>query len=283
MLARLLRFSIFGQWLIGAALACWFLPLWAALLLPVFTLLLVDTYSCLLSRDKNEPWSDWFRSLFGEYRAGIVIFLLRQPWTRKAPQRQGDGARIPVLLVHGYVCNHRIWDPIAARLRAQGHVVHAINLEPLFTSIDRYAEPIEAAVQGLLAHSGAKQVALVGHSMGGLAIRAWLRAHGTQRVARVVTLGTPHRGTQIPQHGKQSPNGRQMMWNSEWLNTLAASETDATRALFRIALSPQDNIVYPQRAQVLQGIAATVFPGRGHLELCLDEEVIAWVLKELSA
>jgi hypothetical protein len=49
-----------------------------------------------------------------------------------------------------------------------------------------------------------------------------------------------------------------------------------------IALSPQDNIAFPQREQVLPGAAVTVFEGRGHLELCIDGEVIQWVIEKLD-
>jgi triacylglycerol lipase len=124
-------------------------------------------------------------------------------------------------------------------------------------------------------------VALVGHSMGGLVIRAWMRAHGTQRVARVLTLGTPHAGTQIAP-GTHTPNGQQMGWRSTWLADLGGAETEVTRALIRIALTPQDNIVYPQRDQVLPGVEVTVFEGIGHLQMCLEKPVIDWVQGQLS-
>ncbi|MBC7917124.1 MAG: alpha/beta fold hydrolase [Rhodoferax sp.] len=296
MLAKLLRISIFTQLLIGAGLGYWLqsagcVPQWVgvciALSLPFAVMVLVDTWSGILSRGP-EPLSDWFRSLLGEYWAGIVVFILRQPWTTQTPvllPATGDANRIPVVLIHGYVCNHRIWDDVIPVLRAQGHAVHAVNLEPLYCSIDRYAPIVEAPVQALLAQSSHKQVALVGHSMGGLAIRAWLRVHGNDRAARVLTLGTPHVGTKIADAMPQSahtPNGKQMIWESDWLKELAEAETDATRTLFRIAITPQDNIVFPQRAQVLRGVEATVFPGIGHVQMCLDTDVINWVAGQLK-
>ncbi|OYT93833.1 MAG: permease [Burkholderiales bacterium PBB3] len=292
MLAKLLRNTIFTQVLLGLALgygfAVWVgLPTWVALgsaaLLPFAVMVLVDTYTACISRGA-EPWGAWVKSLMGEYWAGFVVFIFRQPWTTRAPSvlpGTGSSKRIPVVLVHGYMCNHRVWDDISEALRAQGHDVFAVNLEPLFTSIDNYAPIVESAVQALLAHSGQAQVALVGHSMGGLAIRAWLRAHGTARVARVLTLGTPHAGTQIPQH-MPSPNGRQMAWGSDWLKQLAAQESAATLALFRIAITPQDNIVYPQRAQVLPGLVPRVFEGIGHVQMCIEPDVIQWVQDQLK-
>ncbi len=292
MLAQLLRRAILAQLVLGGALAYWLhargtfstLEAWALVCaVPFGVMALVNIYTAAVSRGP-EPWGAWIQSLFGEFRAGVIIFLFRQPWTRKAPRvlpSTGTHKRIPVVLVHGYLCNHRVWDDVAPRLRAQGHDVLAVNLEPLFCSIDRYAEVVESAVQTLLTHSGQQQVALVGHSMGGLAIRAWLRTHGSARAARVLTLGTPHVGTQVPQHLK-TQNGIQMTWKSEWLHTLTGSETAAIHQLFHIGLTPQDNIVYPQRAQVLPNVTATVFEGIGHLQMCLDPRAIEWLKEQLA-
>jgi hypothetical protein len=74
-----------------------------------------------------------------------------------------------------------------------------------------------------------------------------------------------------------------MKWQSAWLKELAASETADTRSLIRIALTPQDNIVYPQRAQTLEGIEPKVFEGIGHLQMCTDSRVIDWIVAELGA
>jgi hypothetical protein len=108
-----------------------------------------------------------------------------------------------------------------------------------------------------------------------------MRRYGTADVARAITLGTPHVGTQV-NNFIATPNALQMAWQSAWLRELSASESDATRSLFRIALSPQDNIVFPQRAQTLPGVTPTVFEGHGHLQLCASKKVRAWVCQELA-
>jgi triacylglycerol lipase len=296
MLARSLRWIIALQMLLGLALGRWVFadttdPLMQLVgvvaqvfALPVEFALVAVVYTMLVSHTANEPAAHWWRALWGECQSGIRVFLLRQPWAFATPVVQlpsGAQPRIPVLLVHGYVCNHRLWDDMAPALQAQEHAVLAIDLEPVFASIDDYAPLVEQAVQTLRQQTGQDRVALVGHSMGGLAIRAWLRQYGSQHAAGVITLGTPHVGTQI--RAPFSPlNARQMAWNSTWLQTLAASESDATRGLFRIALSPQDNIVFPQRAQTLPGVVPVVFEGLGHLQLCSDARVRDWLCTELA-
>lgn len=292
MLARLLRFLLAIQALLGMALGyllhrwvhapLWGMAVWV-LALPLAVTLVLTLETSRRSRAPGTPMALWWAAVWGEFLAGVRIFLLRQPWTRGTPgvlPATITAQRLPVVLVHGYLCNHRIWDDVAADLLAQGHAVIAVNLEPLFTSIDDYAPIVETAVTTLLQATGARQVVLLGHSMGGLAIRAWMRAHGTTRVARVLTLGTPHAGTRV-EPNTRTPNGRQMLWHSPWLAALLAAEPPATRALVHIALTPQDNIVFPQREQVLPDVPVTEFPGIGHLQMCLDADVRAWVLKHI--
>ena len=292
MLASLLRRLIFIQAAAGAIVGFMlhrlsgttpWSPLFGALLAPLLTTLLASLVTGLKSKTRGEPLGAWLRAVWGEFWASVLIFVLRQPWTAETPHilpATGTTAQIPIVLVHGYVCNHRVWDTLAQGLRAQGHTVLAVNLEPLFTSIDKYVMPIEIAVMELCQQTGASQVALVGHSMGGLAIRSWMRACGVERVARVVTLGTPHAGTQIAP-GTRTPNGKQMGWQSAWLAELAASETDSVRSRMSIAITAQDNIVYPQRAQVMTGVETRVFDGMGHLQMCVDRSVREWVYAQL--
>jgi len=289
MLAKLLQRILLALTVAGAGLAI----LWhgasgdivlGALLLPWLAAVTATGYTMLRSRAPLEASAAFYRAWWGETIATFRTFVLRQPWANAAPRLLAAAttdAHVPVLLVHGYLCNHRVWDDMVPELRDAGHDVLAIDLEPLFVSIDQYVHAIEAGVQQLLQHSGQSRVVLVGHSMGGLAIRAWMRQFGDARVARVLTLGTPHAGTHLANANNTTTNGRQMAWNSIWLRGLAESESPARRALMRIALTAQDNIVFPQREQQLPAVSTTVFEGLGHLQLCSAPEVMDWILREL--
>ena len=299
MLARWLRFYYLFQLVLGAALGYVWLagvvPLALALLLgAVVWLFLIQAWVIAVSHGMSMSGgagartrvSGRWRLFWGELRAALTVFMLRQAWASAAPGVQhavGEAAypAVPVVLVHGYICNHRVWDDVIKALRQAGHSVLAVDLEPLFGSIDDYSPLIAQAVSDLQAATGAPQVALIGHSMGGLAIRAWMRSEGTARVAQVITLGTPHQGTRLVKL-PLTTNTAQMVWQSEWLRQLQASETPATRALMHLVLSTHDNIVYPQREQILAGAQVTEFKGLGHLELCLNPDVIAWLVAQLS-
>jgi len=287
-LAQQLKTLILIQAGIGA-LSGWLLsavtgtPLWPSIaLLAVLTpwgLLLLLCLYCAWLASPDRLSRAWWHALLGEWICATRLNLLRQPWVGSSPgilTGTTTVQRIPVLLVHGNLCNHSVWNEMAHHLRVQGHTVLAIDLEPVLAPIDQHTSALEQAVQALRAHTGTQQVALLGHSMGGLAIRAWLRQYGCQHAGAIITLGTPHVGTQLKQ-AMPTPNGAQMHWHSAWLQTLSSQETSATRALFHVAISAQDAIVFPQHAQTLEGIPPTVFEGLGHLQLCQAPAVMRWV------
>ena len=45
-----------------------------------------------------------------------------------------------------------------------------------------FADQVAAKIDAILAATGAARVAIVGHSMGGLVARAYLRRHGARKV-----------------------------------------------------------------------------------------------------
>lgn len=303
MLAQMLRWTLGVQWVLGALVvgwACGHLPLTgltsaAWLLLDGLAWVLVwqtvlVVVNVVLSAPPPPVWS-WWRVFASEFTAALRVYVLRMPWTRHPPevlppthaQPLGTSSTLPpnpllpVLLVHGLICNHRVWDSVSQALRDQGHSVLAVNLEPLFTSIDDYAPAVQHAVTNLCQTTGSKRVILVGHSMGGLAIRAWMRAHGTHQVAKVITLGTPHQGTRIRQW-MPTPNGTQMAWHSLWLAELERSESQATRQLMHLGLSRHDNVVFPQTEQTLAGAHVTEFRHVGHVAMCVDAGVVGWLV-----
>ena len=181
-----------------------------------------------------------------------------------------------VVLVHGFLCNRGVWLPWLPELRARGHAYVALTLEPAFGSVDDYVAAIDTAMRQVQAATGLPPV-LVGHSMGGLAARAWLRTLAqppAQRVHRILTLGTPHHGT-WPARFSHTTNGMQMRLDSPWLQALAASEGAAQRALFSCWYSDCDNIVYPTRSATLDGADNHLLQGLGHVHMLYAPQVRA--------
>jgi triacylglycerol esterase/lipase EstA (alpha/beta hydrolase family) len=202
-------------------------------------------------------------------------------------ERRIDGdTSLPVLLLHGYGANSGFWQTYSQQLQRAGISHAAIDLEPVLAGIDDYATVIEEAVQSLCRACGTAQVILLCHSMGGLAARAWLRACGSQRAARIITLGTPHFGSTLAGYGL-GKNARQVLTPagdaSSWIAQLDASENAELRSLFVSVGTRHDNIVSPQSSALLPGATNITLDLVGHVALGFDAGVGEQVLAEIMS
>jgi triacylglycerol esterase/lipase EstA (alpha/beta hydrolase family) len=220
------------------------------------------------------------RMLAEEFLASMLVTSWHVPRACAHMTVHPGSPRVPVLLVHGYGCNSGFWAHLAPLLDREGISHASIDLEPVAAGIDDYAPLIEARVRGLCAATGAARIAVVAHSMGGLAARAWMRTYGDARVAKLITLGTPHHGTALARFGPGA-NAAQMRRDSAWLRALAASETQDVRARIVSIYTHHDNIVAPQDSSVLPGARNVAFGGVGHVALGSNPRVLAEVLRIL--
>ena len=240
-------------------------------------------------RDELPPpsWQDVVGAWWGEVCSAPRVFCWQQPFRSQAMPDQligADGQR-GLVLVHGFVCNRGLWHRWLPRLRQLGIPYVAVNLEPVFGDIDDYAPQIEAAVVALQASTGLAPV-IVAHSMGGLAVRVWLRTRADSvdanpAVHHVVTLGTPHRGTALARFAFTS-NTRQMAWRSGWLDQLGAVEAPALRARFTCVYSNCDNIVFPTSAATLPHSAARALQACAHVQMVFRPEAFDEVMRHLG-
>ena len=224
-----------------------------------------------------------FAAWWDEIWTGLRVFCWRQPFRSNALpnrlERSASGKR-GVVLVHGFVCNRGLWNPWMRRLCNIDAPFVAINLEPVFGSIDAYVQPIDDAVAQLDALTGRPPI-IVAHSMGGLAVRAWLRdRQAEKRVHSVVTIGTPHGGTWLARFAV-TVNVRQMRQSSRWLHSLAASESAQRRAIFTCYFGHCDNIVFPASTAMLPGADNRHVPGVAHVHLAFQPTVYDEVLRRL--
>ncbi len=265
----------------------------AALLTSLRAAIIVNNY--VLSGALTQRMGDGSRApllplaarIVQEFICSMRCWFLLFPFARPRLIALPEDRSYPVLLLHGFGANSGFWRPLSARLRASGISHASIDLEPVLGSIDDYADLIDAQARLLCDATGATQLIVVGHSMGGLAARAWMRRHGSvgaTRVARVITLGTPHFGSWLASYGA-GRNARQMVPPGNdadaWLNRLAASETPALRQRILSIWSRHDNIVSPQQSAVLPGAAHVALDLVGHVALGFDPVVLDRVIREI--
>ncbi|MFA7279491.1 MAG: alpha/beta fold hydrolase [Sterolibacterium sp.] len=208
--------------------------------------------------------------------AALGIILLMQAFERIFVKQDApfNTTHAPMLLIHGYCCNRGFWWWLKPRLEAHGHSIATLSLEPLHGDIDGYAEQVARSVDRLCSATGASQVILVGHSMGGLVARAYLRRYGEFRVSRLVTLGTPHHGSTLAHLG-MGRNARQMTPGSAWLKEL--EQTPPSIACVSI-FSWHDNYVMPQDSAMLAGAQNIPLAGVGHLAMAISPVVLKALL-----
>ncbi|OYT98712.1 MAG: permease [Burkholderiales bacterium PBB1] len=210
------------------------------------------------------------------------VFYWLQPFR---PQAIGDQlgssqGRRAVVLIHGLVCNRGFWNPWMRRLRSLGIPCIAINLEPIFGTIDDGVEAIDAAVRQATQATGLAPV-IVTHSMGGLSVRAWLRARSADdRVHRIITIAAPHHGTALAKLAT-SDVARRMRIGSPWLTELAGTEPPSRYCQFTCFYGHCDNIVFPTCHATLPGADNRHVPASGHIQMAHRAEVFREVMRWL--
>lgn len=226
-----------------------------------------------------------WRAWRAECVTGLRVFCVQQAFRHRSEPDflPSASAQRGVLLIHGLVCNRGLWNSWLRALRERGIPVLAPSVEPPFGLIDSWAPAIDAAVRHLHAVTG-KPVLIVAHSMGGLAVRAWLRQGGDPAlVQRVITIGSPHRGTWLARFGL-SPNARQLQLDSPWLRALARDEATVPHGVpFTCYFSDCDNLVFPPSVASLPGAGNRLLRGWAHVDLLDAPELLAAVLGYASA
>lgn len=135
---------------------------------------------------------------------------------------ESDEERVPLVMLHGWNSDSGIWDQLRILLKKDAGYSNADFLAPNMAD----DQPIEALARSLAEnierHSFTDRIDIVAHSMGGLVARSML-AQGlieTNRVRRLITLGTPHYGVtlggsslSIDEQSAQMVLGSTFLWN----------------------------------------------------------------------
>jgi triacylglycerol esterase/lipase EstA (alpha/beta hydrolase family) len=222
------------------------------------------------------------RLVWEEYRALAGAPPRLMFYRHFVPDPAPAAVAVPVLLVHGVLCNAGIWARFARFLSRHGiDGVYSLSYGPPLASIESFAAQLAAKLDEIIAATNARSVAIVAHSMGGLVVRAYLRRHGHARIARVLTIGSPHHGSMFAWF-VPGVSLAQMRPGNDWLADLNRRRLDP--ALRFVSLwSWHDSMVAPQTSSELPGAVDVVLRGVGHNALLGDASVFAFALGEITA
>ena len=203
----------------------------------------------------------------------------------------------PVVLVPGYGGNGRSLSELESALQDAGRDVTILRLSGDGRGdLAVQAEVLEDAVDVALERTGAESVDVVGYSAGGLVARLWVKEYGGDALARrVVTLGSPHHGTELAGYASDISADscpaacEQMAPDSSFLRRLNAQDETPDGPLWVSIWTADDTVVSPPSSARLDGalnfVIQDVCPRNGeltHSDLPSDPAVIASVIVEVD-
>jgi triacylglycerol lipase len=205
----------------------------------------------------------------------------------------------PVIVVGGLIGVSVAYEPIAARLRADGFRVSIYQLPGLgFGDITESARAFAGYVDQVRAATGAARVDLVTHSEGGLVSRWYVKfLGGADKVARYISLGSPQQGTYVANIlrfiGLGSCAGivacQQMSVGSAFLANLNGGDDTPGAVRWTTVRTNQDELVLPIGNAALADGATNVLvqawcPLRlvGHVGLAFDGTTYTVVRQALT-
>ncbi|MFD7292826.1 lipase family alpha/beta hydrolase [Streptomyces sp. NPDC059897] len=221
--------------------------------------------------------------------AGAEVGLEDDPaGTAADAPRLPTPAKPPVLLLHGFIDNRSVFVLLRRSLAQHGRQhAESLNYSPLTCDIRAAAALLARHVEEICERSGRDRVDIVGHSLGGLIARYYVQClGGDTRVRTLVTLGTPHGGTQVAPLADAHPIVRQMRPGSSVVEELKRP-APGCRTRFVSFWSDLDQLMLPletacvDHADLLaQNVRVT---GIGHLALPVHPAVATGIRQALDA
>ena len=200
----------------------------------------------------------------------------------EAPEEAGAWSN-PIILVHGYIGGYGLtpWYKLKSRLRSWGcpsnYIFEMRFSDVLGSNVDNAYE-LRDYVNYVLAVTGASKVDLIGHSMGGLSSRYYIRnLGGRYKVDDYVSLGTPQRGTWMAILGVLTEGGREMIPGSSFLNALNSGDETPGSVNYRAIYAYWDELCQPYwYCKLYDGATNKGKYWVGHIGLLFDYTVAKW-------
>jgi len=160
-----------------------------------------------------------------------------------------DSHPVPVMLVHGFLGDATNFATLRRHLFRHGiRRFSCFGYRPRL-DYQRLARVFGEHVEAVCRDTGATQVDVIAHSLGGLVARYFVQTGGRRSVRRLVTLGTPY---------------------------LASANPSQELSVF----AEHDVLVPPPRDGARR--RAHVVPACGHLGLLTDERAVAAIVRHLT-
>lgn len=220
------------------------------------------------------------RATFAEWAMSAAVSAWRLSGFLPLPGARVRGPR-PVIVLHGYAMNRASFAPLSFRL-ARARLGPIVGFE--YWTLGRTAAAARQLgwfVDHVQALTGANQVDIVGHSMGGVVARYYVALLGGDGpVKNLVTIGSPHGGTDVSAVGIGHAN-RELKTGSRLITRLSLAPLPRYTRVCTIE-SRADALVPAARQRELAGAERVVFDDLGHVALLGSRRVAREVIRRLS-
>ncbi|MFH0243918.1 esterase/lipase family protein [Streptomyces sp. HK10] len=210
----------------------------------------------------------------------MLALTLQAPAAAAAasPSAYGPGSN-PILFVHGWNSSGSTWNTMADRFRADGWPTSHLKQWTYNTgqSNATTAQQLATEVDRLLAATGASQVDVITHSMGGLSSRYYAKnLGGAAKIDAWVSLGGPNHGTDTAYWCFQT-SCYEMRIGSSYLNSLNSGDETPGSARYATWWSPCDTVINPDSSVALSGAVNNRTACLSHSGLLSDSTVYGQV------
>ncbi|MBP9085975.1 MAG: alpha/beta fold hydrolase [Kofleriaceae bacterium] len=220
------------------------------------------------------------RSTLHEWRVAVQMTATRWRGFWPLPGADVRGPR-PIIMLHGYAMNRANFVPLASRLAA-------VPLGPIFGfeywslgRVSTAARRLAQFVTEVRNQTGAAHVDLVGHSMGGVVGRYYASLGGGDGIVKnLVTIGSPHMGTEISAMGighsrKELVRGSSLVTRLEVAKPLAHTK-------LTVIWSRADGMVPGAKQARVAGVDEIIYDDLGHIAMLMSQRVAKDVIAALQ-
>jgi triacylglycerol lipase len=190
----------------------------------------------------------------------------------------GTATRHPIVFVHGWNSSGSTWNTMADRFRGDGWPSDHLVQWSYNTSQSNVttASQLSTEIDRVLSATGATQVDVVTHSMGGLSSRYYLKNIDATKVDAWVSLGGPNHGTDTAYFCFDT-SCYEMRPGSSFLTALNSGDETPGAPRYATWWSPCDTVINPDSSVSLSGAKNTKTACLSHSALTTDSKVYGQV------
>ncbi len=197
----------------------------------------------------------------------------------------------PILLVHGIVHNRSAFHSLRRRLEKLGwHNIYTINYTTSYGSLASMVGQLSKRVDEVMKVTNAKQIDIVAHSLGGIVARHYMTiGEGRGKIKELITLGSPHNGTNLSRILSFLP-GSSLGWDlredSYLLRIMKETSLPKGSRLTNIH-SPMDWTLWPKTNCNVEGSPKSAFKNItfesvGHTGFLYSQQVLAAIVDTIT-